>query len=272
MLLRRFASLLAVLFGSLGIVACGAGGYAVWQAAAHLDRANRVAFDTADRGLGYAETRLKTAQDRLREAKTATDEVARKVGNWSAQKAVERTAGRLDLGRKADTLTDRLRAADVWMETSSDSLTNLRQLLELAKAFGAKVDPATIDELVARLATARGAVQHVSSTITEIREFANAPEGPADDSRAAGVARVAARILTTVTEVDARLEAGVTRIAELRAEAAGWRQTVGRAIFWASVAGYLVLGWVAAGQLALVRAGWRGVRRSGRPPTSPPAK
>lgn len=272
MLLRRFASLLAVLFGFLGILACGAGAYAVWQAAAHLERANQVAFDAADRGLGYAEARVKTAQQRVLEAKITTDEVAQKVGNWSAQKVIERTATRFDLGRKADTLTDRLRLADVWMETSSESLTNLRQVLELAKTFGAKVDPATIDELVRRLATARGAVQQVSSTVTEIRDFANAAEGPSDDSRAAGVARVAARILATVTEVDTRLEAGVTRIAEFRAEAETWRKNVSRAIFWASVACYGLLMWIGAGQFALLRSGWRGLRKSGRLPTDPPAK
>ncbi len=269
---RRFASLLAVLFGSLGLLACGAGGYGVWLAADRLERANRVAFDAADRGLGFAEDRLKSARERVREARITTDEVAQKVGTWSAQQAIARAATRFELGRKADTLTDRLRTADLWLETSSESLTSLRQVLELAKTFGANVDPATIDDLVARLATARGAVRQVSGTVTEIRAFADAAEGPADDKGAAGVARVAARILATVTEVDARLEAGVTRIAELRTEAEHARTSVSRGIFWASVAGYGVLAWIAAGQGALLRPGCRGLIVASRRPTDPPAK
>lgn len=272
MLLRRSASLLAILFGSLGLLACGAGVYAVWLAADRLERANRVAFDAADRGLGYAETRVKAARDRVREAKIATDEVAERVGHWSARQAIERAATKFELGRKANTLTDRLRTADVWMETASETLTDLRQVMELARTFGANVDPATIDELVARLVTARGAVQQVSGTIAEIRAFATAADGPADDSRAAGVAGAAARILATVTEVEARLEAGAARIAELRTEAENWRNAITRGIFWASVLCYGVLAWIAAGQFALFRCGWRGLRGAGRRPTDPPAK
>ena len=76
MLFRRLVGILALTFGLVGVAACGAGAYGVWLVQSRLNRANDKVFDAADRGLSAVQDRIPIAQERVREAKITTDEVA----------------------------------------------------------------------------------------------------------------------------------------------------------------------------------------------------
>ncbi len=60
----------------------------------------------------------------------------------------------------------------------------------------------------------------------------------------------------TIGEIDTRLEDSVTRLSELRTHAPQLKAKTSAYILVASIACYLLLAWIAAGQAALFQWGW----------------
>jgi hypothetical protein len=258
---HRVVGFVALAFGIVGLAGCAAGAYGVWLAWSRLDRVNDRVFDAIDRGLGVVQDRVPVVRQRVRDAKVTTAEITEAVRTRTAKKVQDHVVTQLEVERRIETLSGRLQAADLRLDASTDAVLDVRELIELGESLGAAVNPASSDELLELLASLRGTVQEAERAVEEIRRFvAPGPEESFGD-RSARVAKTLARILLTLSDVDRRLDDFAARLSEVRTGARRSQARTSRYILWGSVVCYGLLTWVAAGQAALSRCGWRRRRR-----------
>jgi hypothetical protein len=157
----------------------------------------------------------------------------------------------------------------LWIEDSADSVRDLREVLELSRSLGARVDPASLNQVLDTLASVRIRVQEAEQTVAEVRGFATAVGGESDENRAARVLKLLARVLVTIGEISPRLDSLAARISETRADAQQLKARTSSYILWAAVGCSVILAWIAAGQLALCvwgRNRWRRMVPASREP------
>ena len=269
MFFRRVVGLFALVFGLVGVIACGAGAYGVWRVQSRLNRANDKVFGAVDRGLATVQERIPVAQQRVRQAKLTTDEITEGLRGWATKKAQERVVEKLEIDRRATQLAGQLQAVDLRLEASTMAVRDVRQLLELGQELGASVDPTSTDEVLELLASLRGSLNEAEQTVAEVREFAS-PDRESPEERLIRLAKLLVRVLATIADVDSRLDKCSARVSELRAEAQERKERTSTTILRVALVSYGLLAWMAAAQAALCR--WGGILlRRGRPPTAPAA-
>jgi hypothetical protein len=255
MFFKRIAALLFMTLGILGVVACLLGIYGVWIAGSRLNLANDKVFAAVDRGLASGQEHIRGVQKRVQESKITTSEISAKLRDWSITQAKERLAAELEIERRTEKLSGQLQVADTWLQTSSESVRSVQQLLEVGNSLGARLDPAALEEVLEALAKAQNALQKTQVVVEEVRDFATGKEEEA--SRLARVMKLLERALLTIGQVDTRLENPIKRLAEMRTEAHELKSTVYQYILWTTVGCCLLLCWIAAGQAALLWCGWK---------------
>jgi hypothetical protein len=267
-MLRRFGRLLALVLGVAGVVACAAGGYVVWRVGERLERANEKLFAAADRGLGVVQDRLRGVQQRVAESKITRGEIEQAFWEWPKKQAKERLVMELEIEDRADRLAGQLDAADAWVESSTDSVRDARELLEALQSLDARLDPTALDWVLELLATADRGLREAKQAASEVRGFAKGDGGESQESRPHRARMLLSRVIVTVADAENHVGACVSRLSEVREEARGLKTQVARSIWLGTLTGYAILFWIAAGQLALARCGWRGCRRpaGGEPP------
>jgi hypothetical protein len=261
--LKRVVGWFALVVGVIGLAACAAGVYGVWSVRSRLDRANDRVFTRLDDGVASAGDRIRGVQARIRESKVTSDEIARGVRTWAADKAEERAAARLEIDRRAGELARHLQTADLWLETAGETVRGVQQVLALGDLGGDTINPASLDDVLARLAALRVKVQEAGQTVDRVRELAGGNDGEtSEENRRSQVTRLVARMVVTIGDIDARLDEPIARLAEAQAAVQALKVRIDRYIAVAAIACYLLLAWVAAGQVALAMWGWRGRRRT----------
>jgi peptidoglycan hydrolase-like protein with peptidoglycan-binding domain len=257
MLARRLFAVLALLFGLVGTLACLAGAYAVFQITARLEQANDRAATVIDHGIVSAGNRVRGVQQRVHAAKITTGEIQTKLGQCTTQQVQERLATQFDLERRMDVLSTHLETGDAWLESSSDSLRNLQKLLEISHSLGGRYDEASLDIALEKIDATRTALQDAEQKVQEIRNFATGVAGETDENRLARILKMIVRILATMDVIGTRLDDGIARLDAMRDTVKEGSKTIARDLSLAKIALLFVLFWIAAGQVALFRNGWR---------------
>jgi DNA repair ATPase RecN len=254
MFLKRVAGLLAIVVGLLGVLACLAGAYTVWRITTRLHDANEKVFTAVDKGLVFAQDRVRSVKKRVERAKITTTEIDQKVRDWAKQAAKERLTAQLEIDIAAEKLARHIVAADAWLETSADSVRNIQEVMALGNSLGASMDPASFDEMLDKIAALRTRVQEAEQTVDQIHDFGASKDD--ESSRLARITKLVARTVVTITDVDSLLDRSVNRLGELRTDAAELKGRIDNRITWGSIIGFVILAWIAAGQIALVWWGW----------------
>jgi hypothetical protein len=139
MLLKRVVRLLSLTFGFLGVAACMAGVYAAWSLGSRLERINDRVFGMIDNGLASAQDRVRSVQDRVKESKITTTEIAQDLRDWGTRRVKEGLESRFEFESRTEKLAGLLQTADSWLETSAESIRRVQQVLELDKSIAAPV-------------------------------------------------------------------------------------------------------------------------------------
>jgi hypothetical protein len=247
--------------GAVGVAGCAAGAYGVWLVASRLELAHHRVFDAIDWGLGAVQDRLPVAQRRVKDAKVTTAEVSEVVRAWAEKKVRDRIVSELEVETRVEKLSGHLQSANLRLDASTEAVLGVRRVLELGQSLGARVDPASMDEVLESLASLRAGVQQAEQAVDEVRRFATPGPGESVEDRLIRVAKVLARILLTLGDVDRRLDHFAVRVAGVRTDAQQSKARTSRYILWGSVVCYGLLVWAAAGQVALCRCGLRRCRR-----------
>jgi hypothetical protein len=243
---KRLLGLLALALGLCGVLAGIAGGYGVWLLGTRVEQANERIFAALDQGLGSAEERIRGAQKRVQESRISTADISQDLRDGSVQKARE----------LAGALSSQLQKPDAMLETSAETVRSVQQLLEVSSLAGASVDPAALDNVLDKLDSVRTALQQTEDMLRAIGAPADAKGSEPEEGRSRLV-KLVGRALATVLDVDTRLEDLVTRLSERRADVQEAKESMSRHIWLTTLAGYLVLLWIALGQAALCRCGWK---------------
>jgi hypothetical protein len=258
---KRVIAFLALVLGFLGVVACVAGIYVAWSLGSRIEQANEKVFATLDKGLDAAQDRLRGVQKRVGESKVTAMEIQQYLRDWSKRRAGERLVSHLEIDSRADKLAGRLQTADVWLETSTESIRGIQQVMELGNSLGADMEPASVEEIVAKLASLRSALQQTQRTVEEIREATAARESDSEDTRVSRVTKLVGRTLLALSDIDTRLENSVARLSDMRANARESKARMSNYILLTTIGCSLLLAWVALGQAALCLCGWRQARK-----------
>lgn len=271
MLVKRVAAVLALVFGIAGMAGCLAGAYGVWLVESRLARANDKVFDAVDRSLEVVQDRMLIVQQRVRESKVTTTEVTEAVREWGAKKGQDRIVSQLLIESRVEKLSGHLRAADLRLEASREAVRDVRQVLEVGQGLGAKVNPASTDAVQELLVSLQDTLQQAERAVDGVRKFATPDGGDPVEDRQAQVAKLLARVLLTLSEVERRLDDFAARLSEVRDEARQAKASTSRYIVLGSVVCYGLLAWGMAGQAALSWWGWSCSRR-GRSPAGQTAE
>jgi hypothetical protein len=255
--LRRVGGWLALLLGIAGVTGCVAGAYAIRRVALRLDRANDRASAALEAGVASAQARVRGVQQRLQGTADLAERVKKSAREWAAQTTAERLAARPKIDRAAEALAGHLQTAGLWLDAATEATRDLRRLLDLAQLVGTQVDPAVVDDVIEKLAVVRGRLAEVEKTASEVRDFI---DGDPTDDRLRRLTRMLAAAVVAVSEVDDRLAAVDVRLTEVQAATGQWQARVGTYIAVGAIHCYVLLVWIAAGQVALGRCGWKNCR------------
>ncbi|MFL5243640.1 MAG: hypothetical protein ACJ8FY_16160 [Gemmataceae bacterium] len=262
MLFKRVVWVFALAFGFLGFAACIVGAYAVWSLGSRLERANDKVFDLIDKGLASAQERVGSVAERVEDSKITSTEIGQNLQDWGTSRAKEGLASRLEAKERAEKLAGHLQTADLWLETSAESIRSVQQIVELANTIGASLDPAALKEVLESVTSLQNTLQQTQQTVAKIRDFTADKEGESDQNRLSRVTKLLGRILVTFGEIDVRLRESVTRLSELQIRARQVNASTSRYILVATMACFVLLAWIAAGQVALWHWGWTNWRPS----------
>jgi uncharacterized coiled-coil protein SlyX len=257
MLVRTTLAVLALVFGGIGLVACLVGVYFVWRTGAQLERSNDRVAEFLDTGISTVQTRLTRVQERVAESRITVQEVTNKVAEQTKVKVGERLFAKLDLERHSETLSQKLDVADRWLETSSESIRQIQNLLALGQSLGASFDPAVLDNLLYHLAESRTVLAQAIERVRDIRTIATKTDGESDDTRRARIMTLLARIVVTISEVEDKLRQVVDWLANMREKNRQTKINIDRTIRLITYVSYALHLWIAAGQVALCWLGWK---------------
>ncbi len=252
---KRLVALLALAAGFVGIPACIVGALAVWSLAARLERINAAVFAMLDKGLAAAQDRARSVQERVKESKITGTEIEQRFRDWGTRKAKEGLVSQLEIEGRAEKLSGHLKTADAWLEMSAESVRSVQQVLELGNSIGAPLDPASVQEALSTILSLQNTLQEAERTVDEIREFAANKAGESEEIRLPRVTKLLGRVLVTIGEMDTRLQDSITRLSELQTHARELKAKTSGYILVASIACYVFLAWIAAGQAALFQWG-----------------
>jgi hypothetical protein len=262
MLFKRALALLVLALGFVGVSACVAGAYGVWLLGARLERANEKVFTALDKGLVSAQERLRGVQKRVEESKVTNNEIAQNLRDWTGGKARERLASRPEIEGRTEKLARDLETASSWLETATESIQGVQQVLELANLASARVDPAALDHVLEKLKPLQDVLQQAERAVDGIRELTANKESDWEENRLSRVIKLLGHMLLMISDIDTRLEEAVTRLSELRDNALRLKERTSNYILLAMIGCYVLLTWIGAGQAALCVGGWKNCCRS----------
>ncbi len=261
MFLRRAFWILALVLGLLGVVACIVGFAAVLSLGSRLGRVDDRVFARIDAGMVSTQERVRRVQERVDESKITCNELEQSLRDWGTRKALDGLEARLEIERRVEKLAGHLQLADSWLETSTESMRNLQQFVELGNFLGTARNTALIDEVLEKITSLRSMLQQADQALDEIREFNANQAGESDANRFSRVLKLIGRVLVTIGDMDTRLDEYATQLSELQTVARQWKSTTRRYIGLATMGFCVLLAWVAAGQVALGLWGWANVRQ-----------
>jgi exonuclease VII small subunit len=255
MILQRTAAVVAIIFGVVGIIACIAGMMAVRSLESRAAQSHDRLFQLIDAGLVSAQDMIHRVDERIAEARGTTAELKTSLQSNTTAEAIERLASQVDIQRRADALVARLQSADSALETSLESIRGVRNTLELCDSLGVRMNPASIDRLLEIITSLRSSLRQSRETVDGIVLVISQPQNKSHEEQVSHVLTLFDRIVPLISKSDELLNDASARVSEVRSDAGDLKTNVSNWIMRIAVIGFVLLGWIAAGQLALCRWG-----------------
>jgi hypothetical protein len=252
MLFKRALSLVALAVGCAGVLACLAGVYGVWLAKSRLGDANNKLGEALDRGFATAQNRINSALSRINDSKLSTSSLGDYFRDRTAAKAKERALSPLEVEARAEKLAGQLQSAEDILGTSIEVVQGAQAALELGSLLGAPADPGSLEGVLVKLNDARSKTKQAEGLVVQVQKLVAGKEGDSDNSRFSRAAKLAARTVVTIGDVDTRLEEARAQLSELQVDARRLTTRMGDYIFLTAIGAWLILAWIATGQVALL--------------------
>ncbi|PQO44346.1 hypothetical protein [Blastopirellula marina] len=269
-MLKYSLSLLALLFGAIGTLACLAAIIYAWSASSRLTHATESVFGVADNVVGKVQGRVAQIDERVQQLKITSAEMEESVKTWAKSEAQELVGSRLKVQEKAETLLEGIDRADQWLAVTESSAEMIHQGLDASQKLGLPLDVAPAQELLSEIETIQTQLQDGLGVARNISErVAAAGEEKPDVQLGEQIAKLALRVTATLGLIDARIDAADELLEKLKA---GLEQEKRKIIGWIHLAAFgltFFFFWLGAGQGALCYLGWCGVRPNKKAAQSP---
>ncbi|TWT34227.1 hypothetical protein [Blastopirellula retiformator] len=259
---RRILSVIALIMGTIGAIACIVAIIGVWSASSRLFDATLAVFGVGDNLLKGAREQVVKLDQRVQSLKITNDEVEETVKDWAAEKATEQAASILHLQEKAQTLLVELDKAEQFLALPEQSAQTMQQGLQVGRSLGLNVDVehaeqmlSEAEEIKTRLSEGLEVARTLSERVAEIGD-----ENMEQDAQQQ-IAKLALRVTATLSLIDGRIEQIKNALHEIEAALDYYEK---EALIWINLAALgltLLFVWLGAGQGALCYLGWRGLRR-----------
>jgi hypothetical protein len=214
-------------------------------------------FDGIDKALSAIGGRFGDAQKRVEESKITTEDIRQSVRNWTGKQASERLASRREVEQKAVRLVAGLQQADLWLESSGESIQRVQHAFVVGSSLGAPVDAELVDPLLEQLGEVRGRLQQATETVDGIRErVTETAEEDGLDGRIDELAQLALRVVATLGEVDSRLGESVDKLEDAQTKAQQLEAKTRSYIVTMEICAVVLIAWMMAGQVCLCRYLW----------------
>jgi hypothetical protein len=129
---------------------------------------------------------------------------------------------------------------------------------------GAPVDPHSLQNVLEEFKSIQDRLNRLERSINDVREFAVHRAGESEEDRLSRVFKLLASIDLTAGAIDTGLEGLVDLLSKIQADARQLKARTDTYLLLTILGGYVILAWIAAGQVALCLCGWRNWCRSRR--------
>lgn len=252
---NRLLGYLALVAGTIGLIACLAVLIYEWRAAARVHRVAEQLFSAAEDSLDEVHDKIDLVAERVAAMNLTTSDIVAGLKDRTADEIRERLTTELKLEERSAQLANGVEQADQWAGVIESSVESARSLVELLKAAGIDVDTAGIDGVLEEVTAVRTQLNEAGDQVAAFRQRIDTTEEH-DGQLVTLVARVAA----TLTSLDERIGKFGDRLSLAQESIDTAERKSQRCITTASVVAALLLVWLAAGQAALVYVGWKNVR------------
>lgn len=255
---NRTSALLAICLGAVGIAVCIVIAIGLWYLASRLTTVNDTAFDAIDKALTAVVDRTLDAGKSVQESKITAESIGETLRNRTLDKAAERLSSRLELEEKSKRLLSGIQQADHGLDVAAASMEVLQNALELGGSLGVPLDGSLVASLTDRIATLRAELQEATDTINGISEgVAELAEGDIALERKQQVVQLALRVALSLGEIDSRINSAASALSDTQATAKKVRAKMHSQILFGKTVFLLLIAWMAAGQVALLRQGMK---------------
>jgi len=212
---------------------------------------------TIDKRLASAQDRIREVQQRVRESKIRTSQIAPKLRDWRASKATERIASAVEIKSRIEKIVGRLQTADQLLQKSMDSIDVIRHALDWLVLIGVPADSISPEKVLEKLTSTQGKLREIERSINDVGDFTVNRVGESEDNRFSRVFELLGKTELTAGAIDTRLEESAKRMSQMQADAQRLKARISNYILFATIGGYLVFAWIAVGQAALCLCGWK---------------
>jgi hypothetical protein len=261
-IVKRVFSLLALAFGTIGVIACIAAIFFAMSLSSRLCRTTDRLFEKLESTTVRAQDRIEHIRERVDAAKLTSESIQKSLTDWAKKAAAERAAVRLEVAKKTERLAPMLREAGQWLEASGTACELVQQGLSIAASSGASADPATIDGLIEDLKGLRAKIAEVEETSARIRDWADEKEDAKPVARRIEqVVELTVRVAATLGTFDSRLDKLTDRLSRAKEKLQESKEQTIQRIRLATIAVVVLILWLGIGQVALAYVGCRGIVR-----------
>jgi chromosome segregation ATPase len=245
--------------GALGTLLCVVGAVGVWYVEVRIDRVRERLFERVDRSLSEIDGRVAEVQQLAARSKITIEEIQQRAQEFTRREARDRLAEKLDIDARMQRLTGGLQQADLVLDSSQETVRQIRQVLEMGAELGFPLHADVVDPLMDRI----GDVQRDLGTAIDTLASLTTQTGEDGDSESVGrrmeqIATIAARLLATFGTVDTRLASFRNRLTDVQVAIGELNSKTHRRVVALAVCATLFLVWMGAGQICL----WRWARKT----------
>jgi hypothetical protein len=260
--LKSLLSIVGICLGSLGVVLSFVAITILWMVSARLDRATTSLFSKIDHSLVLVRERLVQSRERVAAAKITAQDVGTALRDWTKEQAVRRIESRTQAAEKTERLASALRQVDNWLEISASSVEVMNEVLAIAKSTSTPAETTLLEKSLEEFSSLRTLCAEAAELADRVHERVAEPSDENSlEERVAQAVPLVLRAVATLSSIDSRLEQSAERLSVAQRQLQELKSQTQRWIFSATIVFTLLLCWMAAGEGALCRLAWNGLRQ-----------
>lgn len=256
---NQLASILALVFGCLGVLVCVAAIVGIWMVHGRISNATTRVFAAVDDAVGFVDERVEMTRLRIVDLKITVDELEEGLTNRLKTESIELFVQQYKVEERAGQVSDGLEQAQHWIAVAESSNELLRSILQTAAESGFDVSTGASDRLEKELQTVKKHVGIASESVERIRSWSR--DVTQGESIAHEAIKWVGRLALTLTSVDESCERLRGKIDELRQSLNAKHAEIRRTIAWVAVGITFLMLWMAAGQAAMCYLGFSYLRQ-----------